>query len=687
MRDLVNGVKSAMAKLIIADEKRLIALLVGLLFAGLFTGIFLDYGVHNDYSVFTYNNHRCCLHYPESQHLFWIGRPLGALLLNINLLFVSSIAGFKWLRLFSFGLTVLLFLAIHYQFKRETPGLARESLLTAFAIAILPAPILYVFWITNAVPGLLTAILATLAYIRVYDGYLTGDARLAKRGYALLFVTFLIYPATSYFFLLFTCWRVLTNAKILERKWFMRTAFEFVMMGMMSGVYFIFLKLTNTPTFVKIFFSDLQPRPGGAYVASLASSLEERLAPALEYVRRAAELWFQEWIGHPLVLSAIILAVFIPATLLAARRDTAPLGSGFARLAVARLLAPLFAFVVSAAPIVLATAGFVATRNSYVGSAIVALVVLTSIIGIAACLGRRRAGYIVIAVLCVVAILAGSYRLTSAAFNAHQELSYVRRALAQYSPHINGVMIYVPADNSTIVGPPISDAYDDFYFMGTNRTPIEGFPRGVLKELGLDYRNLPVSFTNAQQAVVVHVKGNIEVCMDGAGFYIPDPGKSCLIREGQVKEEQPGHTDLWITLHAPDNPVFGIAQAFDGSITPGSFWETRINEPVIFDIDYKKPMVMRTYSIHAGPYVPYRMPTAWKVFGSNDENTWDLLQEETGVKPWQVNEQRTYAIPGDKPAYRDYRVEFDKAGDDKILRIYDLNFLVAVPAGEKPAAR
>src|ERR1017187_7708416 len=52
--------------------------------------LFLDFGVYNDYWLWSYNHHKCCFSFPETAHLFWVGRPLGALLLNLHFLSLDT---------------------------------------------------------------------------------------------------------------------------------------------------------------------------------------------------------------------------------------------------------------------------------------------------------------------------------------------------------------------------------------------------------------------------------------------------------------------------------------------------------------------------------------------------------------------------------------------------------------------
>ena len=103
----------------------------------------LDFGFHNDYSTFSYDNHRCCLGYPETQHLFVIGRPLGAVLLNVFLLPFSSIHEFIYGRVFSV-LTLCVLWWLTYRIFRRNSNDPIVSAAAALAIALLPSMLLFV---------------------------------------------------------------------------------------------------------------------------------------------------------------------------------------------------------------------------------------------------------------------------------------------------------------------------------------------------------------------------------------------------------------------------------------------------------------------------------------------------------------------------------------------------------------
>lgn len=365
-----------------------IALSCCLLYMAFFNGIFLDYAVHNDYSVFSYENRVCCTGHPESQHLFWVGRPIGAILLNIQFAFIDQIGDFRWLRLAAFGLLLLLLVLVYNQFHREAEGRSYEALLASLGMALLPSSILYMFWVASTVPGLVNLILVSIAYRTIYWGYTSDRYRLIKiaSGYFSLGMSFFIYPPTSYGFLVFTCWRALMTNKLSNRLWAVRSYCEVAVVGIMSGMYVLALKLISTPWFISHLFKHVDEKPSGPYSTTLTLDLQERLETAQVFIKRSFELWFEGWASYPyIVLFLIVASLAIPVCGSFGLRDKLKIFLGRATI-------PISCFFLAGLPMVAASGGIVYTRNGYVGSAIVCVVILSGVFRLMSILNRPLVG-------------------------------------------------------------------------------------------------------------------------------------------------------------------------------------------------------------------------------------------------------------------------------------------------------
>src|ERR1035438_6892416 len=229
------------------DHRELMISLAGLLLV-IFTGpLFLQYRVHNDYSTLAYPHNRCCLQFPETEHLFTVGRPLGAVLLNAHFLPLTSIGSFAWGRFGSFlvlAVTILISAQIFVKYIGVPPT---HALLVNTLLLLLPSAVSFVFWLTNFVPGTLNMALATVSYYLVARSYEGGRRGSALAGYGLLFLTFFIYPPSSYWFLIFTASKVVFSN---DADWVRRrreVAGEMAGCIALSAGYFLVAKVTSPP--------------------------------------------------------------------------------------------------------------------------------------------------------------------------------------------------------------------------------------------------------------------------------------------------------------------------------------------------------------------------------------------------------------------------------------------------------
>ncbi|MBF0623275.1 MAG: hypothetical protein HQL82_00525 [Magnetococcales bacterium] len=107
---------------------------------------------------------RCCEYFIETRWLHSIGRSLNAWLVNLFFLPYARIADFSAGRLVDallMGLTAGLFF---HQLRRRLLVERLRALALAAGLFLLPPVLLYVFWISNMVPGILPVCLGVAAY-------------------------------------------------------------------------------------------------------------------------------------------------------------------------------------------------------------------------------------------------------------------------------------------------------------------------------------------------------------------------------------------------------------------------------------------------------------------------------------------------------------------------------------------
>lgn len=630
--------------------------------------VLLDFGTHNDYSVFSYENHRCCLGYPESQHLFFIGRPLGALLLNVQLLPVDEIGDFRWLRLISCMLVVLLFLGVARLLCREAPERSSESTLAAFSITLLPAPLLYVVWATNAVPGLVALLLAVAAYFliaRAWESQTRYRIASAVLGGALLQASFYVYPPGSFCFLLFPSWRALMTRKLAEASWRWRTLTEFCVVVFASALYFLSLKIIATPQFVAAYFDDSRPKPSGVYGTSLAGGLGERMGVFADYVARSFGMWMDGWLNDPVsVLSFAIVVLLVLAIQQISEKRSFFVAAG-------RVAVPCAAFLMAAAPVVASSGGFATTRNVFVGSALAAMTLLAVVLNFLN--GKRRVifGRVGLYCVCFVSLSASTARLAGSAFNANLELNFVRKEMLRVAPDTEAVVLYPPVEGGQILS---GLAPPDFRLLAS-ASMLDGLPLGVLREMGFGPRNLAVSYRTRPSGI--HVDHTIEICMDDARIGDAVNTRSLCRDAADTFAHRPDAAT--VDVRGLEHAAPALVNAFDGATGRGSYWETSIATGVILDLRYPHAQAMNEYRFSSGPERTERMPISWNVRASHDGIHWVLLESHTERTPWMRNETRAYVL-NPKVRFERYAFEFDKALDERYLRVYEMDFRVEDPA-------
>jgi hypothetical protein len=167
-----------------------------------------NFGRHNDYMLWACDTSGALKQFPEMWHLLAIGRPLGAMLLNLHFTCLGSLSDFVISRWVSLAVTLVSawLLANHLLHRPRVP--LPMAVCAAACVFLLPASQLYVSWLTNFVPGTLTVLLSLLAY-RILDGG-QGDASVRASllrwrrlliGEAVFLFALLIYPPSALFIL------------------------------------------------------------------------------------------------------------------------------------------------------------------------------------------------------------------------------------------------------------------------------------------------------------------------------------------------------------------------------------------------------------------------------------------------------------------------------------------------------
>jgi len=648
------------------------------LFIVVFTPAFqLTFGIHNDYERWLY--HACCLSYPETQHLFWVGRPVGALLLNLHFAFFHSLQSLAVGRAFSLLVLILALVKAVAIMERHIGLFHPISVGLSTLIFLLPGSLLYVLWLANFVPGVFNILLVCFAYdlvSRSYDSHPSVRSRTGfVFGYSLLLVSFYIYPPTTCFFLVFTMAKILLGPGNSWQKNRRQVLVEIGTFLLLSGVYYLSVKAATPSLVHAVFGPEASPPPHETYQFVLAGSLRDRLHVLLPYVSRSGALWLMDLVPGPTYLYWLgpLLLVSVAA---AGQR----LWSNHrARLDILqRAFLALVTLVLSAAPVLAAASGFAAIRTIFATSAMIVVWIVAATAWVGSAVRRPAGTNWCLVVLCALGTAAAASRIASASYNASAELEFVRKQVAAFDNSVNSVIVLQPPRGDVIVRSPLSI---EFGYMATNYSPIKDNVRPPMQDrfLGLGHSVFDLPIKGIVQAAmqerdlaadtvrnvvieafdwesrthsVRHLAGTRIIDMSQAGFRtVPT---TAMLGSVTVKA-------------SPLSGCCGPQLAFDGN--PNTFFESDAGFPLDLTVSYSHQCQTAAGYRLAPNGLADRMPTDWQLFGRNHVTaSWQLLDSRAGISRWSPYRNQTFPIaaPG---CFSEYRFRFLKSGDPRLLRI------------------
>ncbi len=258
-----------------------------------------DFVIHNDW-VLLYPTSQSLLH-PENSHLVWIGRPVGALLLNIQYYVVDSVLGLRLFRLISILIYFISLYVVLINLKKSKIRIGQTTLILYIC---LPSNLLYFVWSSNFVPGMLTQIILLLCfvlYIKIKSLRLIIFIGLA--------ITYLVYPPNTMLWLtyLFTLYHFVKNQKILID---MLKSFIFIILIQVSLSNFYQNLLDNS------FFKFLGSAPENPSYSLRPNFEFQTLISNFTYLYLdQSQLWFlgQNMIGalSTIIISLILIYAFL----------------------------------------------------------------------------------------------------------------------------------------------------------------------------------------------------------------------------------------------------------------------------------------------------------------------------------------------------------------------------------------
>lgn len=654
----------------------------GLVVAGFWPLATVEFGQHNDYSRWSYDAVAPVFGFPEGPHLVAIGRPLGAVLLNLHFFPIRSIVDFTVSRRIALAATLACAWLLGRFLERRAQLPAGFAACASACVFLLPSSQLYVSWVTNFVPGTLTVLLA-LAIYQLLERIELADLR-ARLGWArhlwrlllagsLFLAAMWIYPPTALFLLVPTFALVVfspLDAWPQTRQRVLRD-FGFAVGGI--GSYFVLTRFVVLPL-----LAALVPAVQRAVARNQTGiyQLHASIDPA-QWLANFEKVLAVAIGGclHPLVSDraatwaavAFVLVLIAAAAVQSVRGSSGSPRPGWQRWKYGSeaCLAGLALVAIAECPVVLAagnTTGFALYRVVFPAAAMF-LLFCFSLIWRAITAPKPLLPNFVFRPLPALmlvgcALLAGIHLHRSTAY-AHAEVARFRQQLSQLDLQAaDGLLVLCRRDESRVA----SGLKMEFADSATGSPFVEGFVHALLAERGI----------RPGQMVVGHCSPGPET------EYLVTASRAMAVID--MNEPEGDGTGWRLKLPRAVATALGerkhraALNAFDGD--PGSGWEASGRQKQWIEVTYDRPYAVAEYAITADP-ITQRMPRDWQLWGSHDGRIWEELDRRQGEDDWHAGQQRTFQL--EQPArFLKYWLIIT-AGHDDVMRIDELVFRHPTP--------
>jgi len=608
--------------------------MVAVLYLSFWPYVAFDFGFHNDFEIWAYNNTVCCSGFPETAHLIRIGRFLQAFLQNVYLSFFSDLHSLAYGRALGIGIAALAALMLARAARRAgMEGTTANAFgLSAF---LLPPAQVNLGWVANFVPGVLNPVLVLFASLifpdwqAVISRHPSAVFRVTAAGLVLLAALF-IYPPTVGLFLIPVMVRLMYRDSRDARA---NALYAAAFFGCVCLAYFGIHR--TYMTLAQITFP-----AGSLYEFSLSRHVWANLLRfACEVLPTMLNLWNPAPLQPISVLMLGVIVAGVAAGLLRTDRAAAGAGSALtARWLFPALLLGLF-LAVNAPSLVGAGRPPLFYRAWHPGAVATLLFVFYAVAALAP--PRWATG------ICGLFVITGSVFAFDSSRHVAQTLANqfdyaVAQIHAQFSPH------------------------REFYVLVEQRPESRLFGRGRWGELGF------IHILSAGHVVYI-LRRDFNVSSHPRVEQVVVNGTTrALLLEPQLLGPPPLRASVAGTATASgvSDPAFRLQRALDNIYY--TFWETAAVFPVDVDFRFFQGTRVACYALSAGDDMAHeRMPRSWTLFGSPDGDAWAVLDRREGESGWTDNGRRTYRVssPGSYPYYR---LGFDSLNGDRYLRIYGM---------------
>ena len=615
-----------------------------------------SFGMHNDYSFLGYDPSENWLGFPETDHLFAIGRPIGAVLLNVHGLFLRSLESFDCARFVSLVVSLVsAWLVLRYLADQLQVDVVVSTAI-AFCMLLLPSGQVYVLWLTNFVPGALNVLLSLLCY-RILERagpqeLLRGNRRSlgwATAAFAFFIFNLSIYPPTALTFLALTFANILYSPTTEWPRVRYKVIRDLLFAGLGMLVYLAAFKLIVLPLFYS-YGSDVYRETvdningEGEYRFQMTTNLAEKVGEFGYLSTLAIGGSLHAIVGNTSawIMGGLTVAAFGYVAFRAARLLRAPGGLTWA---VQKSAFAILIILFACAPSLMAERGQTGYRVVSTYQAIALLCLFAPLSWLSEMVANFPARRVAIGLALVSGWLAAWNVFDMARF-ANRELLFVRQKLdSADKDKLTTIMgVYrLPAAN--YLEWPLQL---EFKCEIGNIFDFAGAVRAVLPDSGLGDRQLTFFYDQGRHQMTLPSANGpgatmqplLLVFLGEGGLMITDE-QTVLIDFNELSISGP-RLDARLPSIRTSNSEGGRA-LFDPS--SGAVWEPG-STPQWLEISVAQPSTFNQVTFYAGPRaeVAGDMPRDWHVMACNDEVNWVEIDSRSGQDNWAVGEKRTYSF-------------------------------------------
>lgn len=267
-------------------RQRYLTLLVFFLIVLFYRPVFApDFAYLNDYTAFM----PLSFGFPESAGVFYIGRPLQAILANIQFRFLGDMLSLQMMRVF-IVLMIATAAILFFRHLRNTLNIHRvTAALLSLLIFTLPSMTINSIHIAQSVPGIVPVFFVLLAHhlmqIRDHPGH--NRFQMLGAAFFLIFFSLLTYPPVTFFFLTLTFIKFLFGTKDPNRAKLRDIFAELGVMFAASVFYYLFIKYVFKP-----WLNGAVIEETGAYGFALSSDILSKFSQVKELFVFDLSAWF-----------------------------------------------------------------------------------------------------------------------------------------------------------------------------------------------------------------------------------------------------------------------------------------------------------------------------------------------------------------------------------------------------------